>query len=159
MTELCERHGEAHTVLYPGIDGTERCALCALVARVAELGQLLRDARAPRAPELALRTNGKDTMTPDDHERLAELVPDYALPRVAGFIDTLISARIVQERARHTKQAQAVQYGRDAGNLLVWLWDHGHIIAAHDPNCPEDDTCECHVAQLIEATIARVLKQ
>ena len=41
MIELCEKHGEAHTVLYPGIEGTERCALCALIAQVAELEQLL----------------------------------------------------------------------------------------------------------------------
>ena len=81
MTELCEKHGDAHTVLYPGIQDSERCELCVAIAR-----------------------------------------------------------------------------GKSAAHLLVWLWDNGHIVAAHEPDCPEDDTCECYVAQTIKATIARALR-
>lgn len=44
MIELCEKHGEAHTVLYPGIEGTERCALCLAIDNNKVLVDLLHKA-------------------------------------------------------------------------------------------------------------------
>lgn len=37
--------------------------------------------------------------------------------------------------------------------ILKFLWDDGYLIDIHEPECPEDDTCRCTRAKMLNEAL------